>query len=193
MQPQIKVLIESTDNKPGRLYVIDQFTPDLYEQFIDLELEDEPKCRTGYQRRDVGFFSDMALGYKYSGQIMRAAPLEGLSQILAQVNTAIGADFNAILVNRYIDGTKYISAHSDDESALVSDVIATLAYGAVRKFRIRDKIGGGFVMDVPHTPGMLIVMDQGFQQSYTHEIPVEKRILDARVSLTFRSHMVDKK
>lgn len=35
---------------------------------------------------------------------------------------------------------------------------------------------------------MLIVMDGDFQSYYTHEIPIEKNIINDRISLTFRHH-----
>jgi len=64
-----------------------------------------------------------------------------------------------------------------------------LRYGAVRKFRIRNKETGKIVLDHDHEPYSLIVMDGDFQKEFTHEIPQQKKIKDGRVSLTFRYHI----
>jgi alkylated DNA repair dioxygenase AlkB len=70
--------------------------------------------------RDVGFFSDTSMGYRYSGQIMKAQPLTtSLTDLLLRIQKDIeGSKFNAWLVNYYEDGTKSIGAHSDDETSL---------------------------------------------------------------------------
>jgi alkylated DNA repair dioxygenase AlkB len=114
-----------------------------------------------------------------------------LVEILNQVNTQLGTNFNGILVNSYLNGEKYVGAHSDDERGLDKSgrkIVAGLAYGAIRKFRIRDKVTKKRVLDYPHLPGTLIVMEGDFQQEFTHEIPVEKKVREERISITFRHH-----
>lgn len=192
---QPKVRIETATSK---LWVVDGYSPDFFTQLQLLPLYEEPPImimgRQCQQRRNVGFFSDESAGYKYSGQFMPSSPLSSapiLQSILPSVNITLGTTFNGILVNRYINGEKYLSAHSDDERGLDKSgkkMVAGIAYGAVRTFRIRNKATKEIVLDYPHTPGTLLVMEGDFQKEFTHEIPVQKKIKEERISITFRHH-----
>ena len=129
------------------------------------------------QPRNVGFFSDTSIGYKYSTTLMPSIPLtDGLKELLDTVNTIFpDANFNGILINTYQDGTDNIGKHSDNEKDLSSIGVLAISYGAVRKFRIRDKTGK-IVMDIPTLSGSILHMAGDFQKEFTHEIPVEKKI-----------------
>ena len=145
------------------------------------------KCR---QRRCIGFFSDTSMGYKYSGQLAKSQPLtSSMKAMLRTINDMFKSEFNGILVNKYYTGEDYISAHSDDETALDRTVgVVSVSYGAVRKFRIRDKKTRQRVLDVPTTPYTIMAMCGDFQKEYTHEIPKEKKVKGWRMSFTFRRH-----
>lgn len=191
-----KVLI---DNGRSKFWIIENYTPDLYTSLIQLNLAYEPPItvmgRQCNQRRNIGFFSDESGGYNYSTQTMPSQPLTTapvLQNLLLALNTSLGTNFNGILVNHYINGEKYLSAHSDDERTLDKtgrNMVAGLAYGpGIRTFRIRDKSTKKIVLDYQHLPCTLIVMEGNFQKDYTHEIPVQKKIKDDRISITFRHH-----
>lgn len=146
-----------------------------------------------YQHRSVAHFSNDASvsGYKYSGQVAESKPLTpNLTILLSKVNEILEEEFNGILINKYADGTEYISKHSDDEKTLApNSVIASVSYGASRKFRIRDKSTGEIVKDLRTTSGddaEIICMRGQFQKEFTHEIVQEKKITEPRYSFTFR-------
>ena len=142
-----------------------------------------------HQPRDVGFFSDESVGYKYSRQIMRSQSLTpSLSSLLDIVNKEFNANFNGILVNLYVDGNDSIGDHSDDEASIGKEGVIAISTGAVRKFRIRDKSSRKIVKDIPMEHGMILQMNGQFQKEFTHGIPVEKRIKESRISFTFRYH-----
>jgi len=141
-----------------------------------------------YQQRNVGFFSDIVTGYKYSGQIMEAQPLtDNLRKLLIRVEKLCDVKFNAILVNEYEDGANYIGAHSDDVRSLEHCTIACIS-SSIRTFRIRDKNTKRIECDVDTIPTHLLVMNGGFQKEFTHEIPINKHKNDSRYSFTFRCH-----
>jgi alkylated DNA repair dioxygenase AlkB len=143
-----------------------------------------------YQQRDIGFFSNETEGYYYSGKLASSKPLKpNLVELLKIVNTLFGSSYNGILVNRYNDGTNYISEHSDNENTLDDIGVVAISYGAIRKFRIRNKITKVKVIDIPTTSYSLIQMGGNFQNEFLHGIPIEKKILDVRYSLTFRKHI----
>jgi alkylated DNA repair dioxygenase AlkB len=99
--------------------------------------------KTCFQQRNVGFFSNESIGYSYSysNQLMKSQQLtKDLEMLLNEVNEIFNFKFNGILVNEYLDGNDYISAHSDDEKGLDEVVgVILLSYGVERIFRIRDK------------------------------------------------------
>ena len=143
------------------------------------------------QQRNVGFFSDESAGYNYSRQIMKSQPLgPEMAELLKIVNEMLGANFNGILANEYPNGENYIGAHSDSESGLDSKVgVVSISYGAERKFRIRSKVDNKIVCDEPTIHcGILVMGGINFQNLYTHEIPVQKKIKESRISFTFRKH-----
>ena len=142
-----------------------------------------------YQQRDIGFFSNETEGYYYSGKLASSKPLKpNLVELLKIVNTLFGSSYNGILVNRYNDGTNYISEHSDNENTLDDIGVVAISYGAIRKFRIRNKITKEKVIDIPTTSYSLIQMGGNFQKEFTHEIPLTKKDVGIRYSFTFRNH-----
>ena len=147
--------------------------------------------KKGKQHRDIGFFSNTSSGYKYSKQIAIAQPLNcNLKNLLEKINEIFDIDFNGILVNRYKSGEDYIGAHSDDERDLTAAGVLIISYGAVRKFRIRNKTTKKKELDVLLQSGEIIQMVGDFQKEFTHEIPVEKKVTMERYSFTFRKHEI---
>lgn len=143
-----------------------------------------------HQHRDIGFFSDVSIGYRYSGQMMKSQSLpDDLVVLLHLVNRQFSTDFNSILVNRYNDGEDSIGAHVDDEKTLGKAGVVAISVGSVRKFRIRDKTDKTIICDIPTVPYSFIQMGGDFQKHFTHEIPVEKRVKGVRYSFTFRHHL----
>ena len=145
--------------------------------------------KTVYQQRSIGFFSNESIGYYYSGQLAKSKPLQpNIKELMDIINTRFDTHYNGILVNKYDDGNNYISDHSDDETNLDKGGVIAISYGAVRKFRIRDKLTKKIIMDIPTTSNSIIHMGGNFQKEFTHGIPVEKKIKGERYSFTFRKH-----
>ena len=160
---------------------------------IEPQLEERPEIvifgKICKQQRNVGFFSNESIGYKYSKKMMVSKPLsEPMSELLRIINMAIGAEFNGILVNKYMDGNDYISAHSDDETGLDSVGVVSISYGSERIFRIRNKVTKEIMCDELTTHCSILHMGGNFQKLYTHEIPIQKKIKESRISFTFRKH-----
>ena len=146
--------------------------------------------KTVYQQRDIGFFSNDSIGYYYSGQLERSKPLKpNCFKLMQLINKRFDTDNNGILVNRYNGGKNYISDHSDNENNIGKGGVIAISHGAVRKFRIRDKLTKKIVLDVPTLTNSIIHMGGDFQKEFTHGIPVEKKVEGIRYSLTFRKHI----
>ena len=188
----IKCILDTTKSK---LYIGNILLPnDIIEHIYGLKLNVKPEIyvygRKVHQRRDVGFYSDISIGYQYSGQLSKSIPLtKELSLLLNYINTKFNDNFNGILINKYNNGEDYISAHSDDERNLGERGVISITLGASRKFRIRDKHTKEKRLDIITSNGTLLHMSGNFQKEFTHEIPIEKRIKHTRISLTFRKHL----
>lgn len=193
----MEVLIKTADSS---LWVIKNYTKDYYDDLSLIPLIEEPPImvhgKLCHQRRNIGFYSDSSIGYKYSGQLMKSIPLTDqpiLKEIMEKINQDLGTNFNGILINKYINGEKYIGAHSDNEKGLDKNnkMVVGLSYGpGVRTFRIRDKKTKKIVLDYKQEQGTLLCMCGEFQSQYTHEIPKELKIKEERISLTFRYHTI---
>ena len=136
--------------------------------------------------RSIGFFSDEASGYKYTGQISRAQPMsEPLKKLLEQVNDDLGTKFNSWLINKYECGDDYIGPHSDDEKELSCNMVACISLGSSRIFRCiaKDK---SLKKDIQTSNGQLLLMCGDFQKEFTHQIPKTKTLVGTRISLTAR-------
>ena len=145
--------------------------------------------KSAIQHRSIGFFSNKSIGYYYSGQLAKSQTLtNNLSILLDKINIKFDSKFNGILVNKYINGNDYIGAHSDDETSLDKCGVVCISYGAVRKFRIKDKITKKTIVDIPTISNNILHMGGDFQKEFTHEIPIEKKIKEVRYSFTFRKH-----
>lgn len=137
--------------------------------------------------RQIAWYGDKPFNYRYSGSDHRALVWDDvLLQLKAAVEAASGGQYNSCLLNLYHDGNEGMGWHSDDEAVLgpLPD-IASLSFGATRKFVFRHKASGEKVeLFLQH--GQLIVMRGVTQSFWQHAILKSKRIRDARVSLTFR-------
>ena len=143
------------------------------------------------QRRCIAFLSNDSIGYRYSGQLVKSQRLTEHSKlVLDYINEKFNTDYNGILINKYLSGKDYIGRHSDNESALSKVGVMAISFGAVRKFRIRDKNTKRIVKDIPTLPNKIIHMGGEFQKEFTHEIPIERKVKEPRWSFTFRKHLI---
>lgn len=163
---------------------------------IDADLDYHPAIelfhKICHQQRSIGFFSDTSKGYHYSNTLATSKKLKPkITELLNYINTKFASNFNGILINKYENGDEYIGKHSDDEKGLEPNCgVICISYGAIRKFRIRNKETGKILLDLPTDPNKIIQMAGNFQKEFTHEIPVEKKIKDYRYSFTFRKHLL---
>jgi alkylated DNA repair dioxygenase AlkB len=148
--------------------------------------------------------------YVFSGDNHASLPLpDELVEIKKWVDEALGQEFvgfdgtdkppstpwsgfNQVMMVWYKDGHDYIGPHSDDESQLVpGSPIASLSFGATRKFRIREKTKEKTkVIDVDLKDGMFVVMGGDFQKEFKHEIVkvngAKGSAIGPRINITFR-------
>ena len=134
------------------------------------------------------WIGDEGTGYVYSGSRFEPrAWTPTLSRLRYGLRSAPGLDFNSVLANLYRDGQDGMGWHSDDEPELGErPAIASLSFGATRRFclRRRDGAGGTLKLDLP--PGSLLLMEGDTQSNYRHALPKTARAVGERINLTFR-------
>lgn len=105
---------------------------------------------------------------------------DGLQQVCAQ-------RFNSVLCNLYRDGRDSMGAHSDAEPELgPAPTIASLSFGATRRFRLRHRSDPAARLDLDLPGGSLLVMAGETQRHYRHDLPRARRVQEPRINLTFR-------
>jgi alkylated DNA repair dioxygenase AlkB len=126
--------------------------------------------------------------YTYSGLTLPAAPMPPLIEDLrARVSRAALCEFNSVLCNLYRDGRDSVSWHADDEPLFGGDpVVASLSFGATRRFVLRSVADRHQKTDYYLKDGTLLIMGPGMQRDYQHALPKTSRPCGARINLTFR-------
>lgn len=138
--------------------------------------------------RKVAWYGDSNFSYTYSGTTKTALVwTAGLAELKAVVEKLAGTAFNSCLLNLYHDGNEGMAWHSDDESSLVKNsTIASLSFGAERKFCFKHKQTQQAVSLSLET-GSLLVMKDATQTYWRHALPKSKWIKTPRINLTFRT------
>lgn len=161
-------------------------------------------CQTGVNKKRVSCFFDgihtdredrFETGYgSIPGYSWSDAP-SILVEICKLVEQYTKESYDYVLVHIYTTGEASIAWHNDSEA--LNSSIASVSLGATRKFRLK-KIGRtkGWDVEFHLNDGDLIWMHGpdptinrlSCQQVYLHTVPVEKRVKDPRINLTFRQY-----
>ncbi len=92
-----------------------------------------------------------------------------------------------MLLNLYRNGRDSVAWHSDDEPELGKNpVIASVSFGATRRFMFRHKTQKELKCEIELTHGSLLLMRGATQHFWQHQIPKIKKIIQPRINLTFR-------
>jgi len=110
-----------------------------------------------------------------------------LSGLRARIEALTGGRFNSMLANLYRDGDDAIGWHSDNEPELgPAPLIASLSFGAERRFAMRRRDDHAQVMRMTLGHGSLLVMSGAMQQHWQHALPRTRSIAGERINLTYR-------
>ena len=131
------------------------------------------------------------LAYKYAG-VRHPPKIYGklIKPLVAEVSESINFRFNSVLFNYYKNGDDYMGYHKDDEAEIDHSYIASVSFGAERKFNFKHEDGELFSMVLNH--GDLLVMEN-FQDKWKHALPKSKKVTKARLNLTLRRIMYNAK
>jgi alkylated DNA repair dioxygenase AlkB len=127
--------------------------------------------------------------YRYAGQIKIAQPwLPVLLDIKNQVEELTQDAYQGVLLNYYPDGLAGMGWHADDERDLVVNAaIASVSFGVTRRFDLRHQDGEKLSINL--ADGSVLIMAGELQQYWKHQVPVQRKIKEPRINLTFRVMM----
>lgn len=138
--------------------------------------------------RKSAWYGDVDASYAYSG--IRREPLPWTTELLMIKNTceeASNTPFNSVLCNLYHDGNDGMGWHADDERELgIQPIIASISFGAERKFSFRHRISKERI-DIMLAHGSMLIMRGQSQHAWQHALPKSKKVNGPRINLTFRN------
>ena len=136
----------------------------------------------------TAWYGDAGKTYCYSGITVEPIPWTPLLlSIKTRVEAVANTTFNSVLLNYYRGEQDSVSWHSDDEPELGQNpVIASVSFGATRKFQFKHKTNPDLRAAIDLTPGSLLIMAGATQHFWKHQIPKTTKPVGARINLTFR-------
>lgn len=142
--------------------------------------------------RKVAWYGDEAFPYTYSQTTRVALPwTDTLCEIRERIQQRVpttAIPLNACLLNLYHHGGEGMGWHSDDEASLVPDAtIASVSFGASRRFDLRHRHDPSPKVSVLLESGSLLLMAGPTQRHWQHSLPKALRIKEPRINLTFRT------
>ena len=142
-----------------------------------------------FQPRLTCLFGNEEKPYSYSGLTMHPHPWNPtLIQIKAEVEKAINQKFTTVLANLYRNEKDSNGWHADNEKELGKNpIIASVSFGEDRIFQIKHLTDKNQKIALNLNHGSLIVMKEGSQIHYKHQIPKATKPKKSRINLTFRT------
>ena len=139
-------------------------------------------------KRKVAWYGDLPFEYTYSNTTKKALPFTKELQELKKIcEEKSGETYNSCLLNLYHNGDEGMAWHSDGEKDLKKNgAIASLSFGATRKFGFKHKETKETVYLVLEHGGLLVMKDTT-QSNWLHRLPPTKSVKMPRINLTFRT------
>lgn len=140
------------------------------------------------QPRLTALYGNDGKSYGYSNIVMQPHPLNStLTFIKDEIEQTIEEHFTTILLNLYRNEKDSNGWHADNEKELGRDpIIASLSLGEERVFQIKHNSNKEAKQSITLQHGSLLVMKNGAQIHYKHQIPKASKTKKPRINLTFR-------
>ncbi|MBT0812567.1 alpha-ketoglutarate-dependent dioxygenase AlkB [Litoribacter ruber] len=181
----------------GEVYYPSIFTPEESKRYFSL-LREHVKWehraiqlfgKKVMQPRLTALYGNSDVPYKYSGLELQPLPMtKELFEIQERIGSQVQSSFTHVLLNYYRDGNDSMGWHRDNEKSLgVDPAIASVSFGAARKFLLRRYENKQEKVQVLLEDGSLVLMKGSTQTYWEHSLPKSTRIAEGRINLTFRS------
>lgn len=166
----------------------------LFDHFINhanwRQMEIQIFGKTHPVPRLTAWYGDAECLYRYSGINNEVNPwtaklLDLKNRIIKVLPTA---NYNSVLLNYYRNGNDKVGWHADNEKELdLNPIIASVSLGASRKFQLKHRNNPQLKMELELPSGSLLIMMGELQHFWKHQVPAQKKVIDARINLTFRN------
>jgi alkylated DNA repair dioxygenase AlkB len=141
------------------------------------------------QPRLTCLFGNEGKPYSYSGITMQPHTWNStLIFIKEKIDQVAEQNFTTVLANLYRNEKDSNGWHADNEKELGRNpIIASVSFGEERKFQIKHNTLSDVKMTLNLNHGSLLLMKEGSQIHYKHQIPKANQPKKARINLTFRT------
>lgn len=144
--------------------------------------------KTHLQPRLTALFGNNGKPYSYSNIIMHPTNFSPLLIFLKEeIEAVCNQNFTTVLLNFYRNENDSNGWHADNEKELGRNpIIASLSLGEERVFQIKhNSKDEKFKLNLAN--GSLLLMKEGSQIHYKHQLPKSKTSKKPRINLTFRT------
>ncbi|XP_041977009.1 DNA oxidative demethylase ALKBH2-like [Aricia agestis] len=141
-------------------------------------------------------YGDPGITYTYSGLKVPALPWPAVVLELRDfLHKMTGIKYDFVLVNKYRNGKDHMGEHRDNEPDLDTNYpIASISFGEERPFVLKHKDArkpGPNKRQIPSVTvklehGSVLLMNPPTNDIWYHSLPARKKLLGARINLTFR-------
>ena len=141
------------------------------------------------QPRLTCLFGNEGKPYSYSGITMHPNPWnKTLIYIKDKIEQTAEKNFTTVLANLYRNEKDSNGWHADNEKELGRNpIIASVSFGEERKFQLKHNTNPEAKITLNLNHGSLLLMKEGSQVYYKHQIPKATQPKKARINLTFRT------
>lgn len=141
------------------------------------------------QPRLTALYGNEGKPYKYSNIIMNPHPWNAtLVHIKELVEEKANHSFTTVLANLYRNEKDSNGWHADNEKELGRNpIIASISLGEERTFQLKHNTIKEAKQSLILKHGSLLLMKEGSQIHYKHQIPKVSKPLNNRINLTFRT------
>ena len=193
--PKEKIILPLPD-------AIFEFYPNFFNQEEADMLFDKLMNETPWQQDDITIFGkkiaqprltclfgNEGKPYSYSGLTMQPHPWNTtMIFIKERVEQFSKQNFTTVLANLYRNEKDSNGWHADNERELGRNpIIASVSFGEERKFQLKNISDNNVKLSLNLNHGSLLVMKEGSQIHYKHQIPKAAQPKNARINLTFRT------
>ena len=145
--------------------------------------------KTHLQPRLTALYGNEGKPYSYSNIVMHPHHWNAtLMHIKNEIENVIQVNFTTVLLNLYRNEKDSNGWHADDEKELGKDpIIASLSLGENRTFQLKHNEKKDAKQNLVLNHGSLLLMKEGSQTYYKHQLPKASSSKKNRINLTFRT------
>lgn len=141
------------------------------------------------QPRLTCLFGNEGKPYSYSGLTMQPQPWNStIMHIKNKIEVLCNENFTTVLANLYRNEKDSNGWHADNERELGRNpIIASVSFGEERQFQLKHISDNTIKLSLNLNHGSLLLMKEGSQIHYKHQIPKASQPKKSRINLTFRT------